>query len=181
MYLSSSVFEDNPTEENQTTVERFVEETFPSSPTQIFIKKKKANKLQFPGPTIQDSEGSQYSIQSDGAGLRGSIDPSKAKSKGKIPSGTESTQGSALSQRLVPAMPMISEPELEPSISNSNRYKYIQRAPIEIQMSQYMQYYTVYKDKDWEILPQIHQGVMSSWLILKKFLKDKEIVRYSNG
>ncbi|MBW0573922.1 hypothetical protein O181_113637 [Austropuccinia psidii MF-1] len=67
--------------------------------------------------------GSQYSIQSDGAGLRGRIDPSKGKRKGKIPSGTESTQGSALSQRQVPEMPMISEPELELSMSSSNRYK----------------------------------------------------------
>ncbi|MBW0535486.1 hypothetical protein O181_075201 [Austropuccinia psidii MF-1] len=47
-------------------------------------------------------------------------------------------------------------------------------------MSQYKQYYTVYKDKDWEMLPQIHQGVMNSWNILKKFLKEEEIVRYSN-
>ncbi|MBW0515531.1 hypothetical protein O181_055246 [Austropuccinia psidii MF-1] len=67
--------------------------------------------------------GSQYSIQSDGAGLRNIIDPSKGKRKGKITSGTESTQGSALSQRQVPEMLMISEPELEPSMSNSNRYK----------------------------------------------------------
>ncbi|MBW0586519.1 hypothetical protein O181_126234 [Austropuccinia psidii MF-1] len=67
--------------------------------------------------------GSQYSIQSDAAGLRGTIDPSKGKRKGKIPSGKESTQGSALSQRQVPEMPMISEPELEISLSNSNRYK----------------------------------------------------------
>ncbi|MBW0493382.1 hypothetical protein O181_033097 [Austropuccinia psidii MF-1] len=48
-------------------------------------------------------------------------------------------------------------------------------------MSQYKQYYTVYKDKDWKMLPQIHQGVMNSWNILKKFLKEKEIVKYSNG
>ncbi|MBW0590009.1 hypothetical protein O181_129724 [Austropuccinia psidii MF-1] len=67
--------------------------------------------------------GSQYSIQSDGAGLRGRIDPSKGKRKGNIPSGTESTQGSALSQRQVPEMPMISEAELEQSMSDSNRYK----------------------------------------------------------
>ncbi|MBW0586167.1 hypothetical protein O181_125882 [Austropuccinia psidii MF-1] len=38
----------------------------------------------------------------------------------------------------------------------------------------------MYKDKDWEMLPQIHQGVMNSWHILKKFLKEEEIVRYSN-
>ncbi|MBW0591677.1 hypothetical protein O181_131392 [Austropuccinia psidii MF-1] len=48
-------------------------------------------------------------------------------------------------------------------------------------MSQYKQYYTVYKDKGWEMLPQIHQGVMNSWHILKKFQKEEEIVRYSNG
>ncbi|MBW0561105.1 hypothetical protein O181_100820 [Austropuccinia psidii MF-1] len=47
-------------------------------------------------------------------------------------------------------------------------------------MSQYRHYYTVYKDKDWEILPQKHQGVMNSWNILKKFLKEEQIVRYSN-
>ncbi|MBW0532370.1 hypothetical protein O181_072085 [Austropuccinia psidii MF-1] len=47
-------------------------------------------------------------------------------------------------------------------------------------MSQYKKYYTVYKDKDWEIFPQIHQRVMNSWHILKTFLKEEEIVRYSN-
>ncbi|MBW0588764.1 hypothetical protein O181_128479 [Austropuccinia psidii MF-1] len=31
------------------------------------------------------------------------------------------------------------------------------------------------------MLPQIHQGVMNSWHILKRFLKEEEIVRYSNG
>ncbi|MBW0581951.1 hypothetical protein O181_121666, partial [Austropuccinia psidii MF-1] len=93
-------FVDNPTEDNQTTVERLVEEAFPSSPTTIATKKKKAKKLDFPGPTIQDSEG---------------------KRKRKIPSGTESTQGSAISQRQVPEIHIISEPELELSMSNSNR------------------------------------------------------------
>ncbi|MBW0542549.1 hypothetical protein O181_082264 [Austropuccinia psidii MF-1] len=48
-------------------------------------------------------------------------------------------------------------------------------------MSQYKQYYTVYKDKDSEILPQIHQEEMNCWYILKKFLKEEEIVKYSNG
>ncbi|MBW0547903.1 hypothetical protein O181_087618 [Austropuccinia psidii MF-1] len=67
--------------------------------------------------------GSRYPIQSDGAVLRGRIDPSKRKRKGKIPSGTESTQRSALSQRQVPEMPMISAPELELSMINSDRYK----------------------------------------------------------
>ncbi|MBW0564292.1 hypothetical protein O181_104007 [Austropuccinia psidii MF-1] len=31
------------------------------------------------------------------------------------------------------------------------------------------------------MLPQIYQGVINSWHILKKFLKEDEIVRYSNG
>ncbi|MBW0506451.1 hypothetical protein O181_046166 [Austropuccinia psidii MF-1] len=39
----------------------------------------------------------------------------------------------------------------------------------------------VYNDKDWEMLPQIRQGVMNSWKILKKFLKEEEMVRCSNG
>ena len=51
------MFEDNPTEDNQTTVEKLVEETCQSSPTPIITKKKKAKKLDLPGPTIQDSEG----------------------------------------------------------------------------------------------------------------------------
>ncbi|MBW0592574.1 hypothetical protein O181_132289 [Austropuccinia psidii MF-1] len=67
--------------------------------------------------------GFQYSIQSDGAGLKSRIYPSKGKRKGKIPSGTEYTQGSAISQRQVPEMPMISEPELELSMDDSNRYE----------------------------------------------------------
>ncbi|MBW0502830.1 hypothetical protein O181_042545 [Austropuccinia psidii MF-1] len=47
-------------------------------------------------------------------------------------------------------------------------------------MSQYKQYYTVSKAKDWEMLPQIHQGVMNSWHILKKFLKgvNSEILQW---
>ncbi|MBW0518708.1 hypothetical protein O181_058423 [Austropuccinia psidii MF-1] len=48
-------------------------------------------------------------------------------------------------------------------------------------MSQYKQYNTVCKDKDWEMLPQIHQGVMNYWHILKEFHKEEEIVRHSNG
>ncbi|MBW0592972.1 hypothetical protein O181_132687 [Austropuccinia psidii MF-1] len=72
---------------------------------------------------MTNGKGFQYSIQSDGAGLRSRIDPSKWKRKGKIPSGTESIQKSALSQRQVPEMPIISEPELEICMSDSNRYK----------------------------------------------------------
>ncbi|MBW0467729.1 hypothetical protein O181_007444 [Austropuccinia psidii MF-1] len=46
-------------------------------------------------------------------GLRSIIDPSKGKRKDKITCGIESTQGSAISQRQVPEMPITSEPELE--------------------------------------------------------------------
>ncbi|MBW0529465.1 hypothetical protein O181_069180 [Austropuccinia psidii MF-1] len=67
--------------------------------------------------------GSQYSIQSDGAGLRSRIDPAKGKRNGKIPSGIESTQESAIFQRQVTGMPIISEPKLELIMSNSSRYK----------------------------------------------------------
>ncbi|MBW0513196.1 hypothetical protein O181_052911 [Austropuccinia psidii MF-1] len=48
-------------------------------------------------------------------------------------------------------------------------------------MSQYKQYGMVFKDKDWERFAQMHQGVMKSWNIWKNFLKEEEIVRYSNG
>ncbi|MBW0572139.1 hypothetical protein O181_111854 [Austropuccinia psidii MF-1] len=48
-------------------------------------------------------------------------------------------------------------------------------------MSQYKQYYTVYKGKDWEMLPQIHQGVINSCNILKRFLTEEGIAVYSNG
>ncbi|MBW0549781.1 hypothetical protein O181_089496 [Austropuccinia psidii MF-1] len=67
--------------------------------------------------------GSQYSIHSDGARLRSRLDTSKFKKKGKIPSATESTQGSAISQRQVPEILIVSDPELELSMSNSKRYK----------------------------------------------------------
>ncbi|MBW0590021.1 hypothetical protein O181_129736 [Austropuccinia psidii MF-1] len=45
------------------------------------------------------------------------------KRKCQIRSGTESTKASALSKRQVPDMPIISEPGLELSMSNSNRDK----------------------------------------------------------
>ncbi|MBW0570171.1 hypothetical protein O181_109886 [Austropuccinia psidii MF-1] len=67
--------------------------------------------------------GSQYSIQSDGGGLRSRFVPSKGKRKGKIPSGKESTQEGAISKGKVPNMHGISEPEVELSMNNSNRDK----------------------------------------------------------
>ncbi|MBW0591105.1 hypothetical protein O181_130820 [Austropuccinia psidii MF-1] len=124
--------------------------------------------------------GSQYSIQSDGAELRGRIDPSKGNRKGNIPSGTESTKGSGLSKRKVPEMPMISEPELELSMSNSNRYQSnSEGSDRHLHEPAQVVLHSV-QGQGLEMLPQIHQGVMNSWHILKKFLKEEEIVRYSN-
>ncbi|MBW0465034.1 hypothetical protein O181_004749 [Austropuccinia psidii MF-1] len=54
-------------------------------------------------------------------------------------------------------------------------------AQIDIYMVKYKMYYMVFKDKDWEMLPQIHQGVMNPWHILKPSLTYEEIVEYSNG
>ncbi|MBW0537196.1 hypothetical protein O181_076911 [Austropuccinia psidii MF-1] len=51
------------------------------------------------------------------------VDPLKGKRKSKVPSGTESTQESTISQRKAPEMPIISEQELELSMSNSKRCK----------------------------------------------------------
>ncbi|MBW0497165.1 hypothetical protein O181_036880 [Austropuccinia psidii MF-1] len=79
-----------------------------------------------------DDEGARYAIlrskkvnlhDFERAGLRSRVDPSKGKRKKNISSGTESTQGSAISQRQVPEMPIISEPEFELTMSNFTRYK----------------------------------------------------------
>ncbi|MBW0477217.1 hypothetical protein O181_016932 [Austropuccinia psidii MF-1] len=59
--------------------------------------------------------GSQYSIESDEGGLRSR--------EGEIPSQTASTQGSTISQRQVPEMSIIAEPEVELSRSLSHRNK----------------------------------------------------------
>ncbi|MBW0468360.1 hypothetical protein O181_008075 [Austropuccinia psidii MF-1] len=67
--------------------------------------------------------GSQYSIQSDGGGPRSRIDHTKGTRKGKIPSVTESTHRSAISQTQVPEMHILSELEFELIISNSKREK----------------------------------------------------------
>ncbi|MBW0511604.1 hypothetical protein O181_051319 [Austropuccinia psidii MF-1] len=70
---------------------------------------------------MNDRRGSQYYIKSDGGRLRGRNDSTKGKRKGKIPSGTEYTHGSAISKRKVPEIIRISDPELKLSMSNSNR------------------------------------------------------------
>ncbi|MBW0521809.1 hypothetical protein O181_061524 [Austropuccinia psidii MF-1] len=176
IYLSFLVFEDN-----QTAVKRLVEETSERSPEPVVNKKRKAKKLVFPGPTVQDSEEEFPNTPSNQMELdpapRSRIDRSKWKRKGKIPSGTECTQESSISQMQVPEMPIISEPELELSMSNSNRYKSHSEGSNRHIHEPDKQYYTVYKDKDWEMLPQIHQGVMNSWHILKMVLNKDKIVK----
>ncbi|MBW0579075.1 hypothetical protein O181_118790 [Austropuccinia psidii MF-1] len=117
--------------------------------------------------------GSKYYIKSDGVELRSRIDPSKGRRKGKIPSGTESTQGSAISQRQVPEMPIISELYLELSMSDSNRYKSHSEGSKGHLNEPVQAVQHGYKDKDWEMLPQIHQGVMKSWHILKNYLTEE--------
>ncbi|MBW0541341.1 hypothetical protein O181_081056 [Austropuccinia psidii MF-1] len=72
---------------------------------------------------------SQYCIQLDGAGLRSRVDHSKGKRKVKIPSGTKSTQESAISQRQGPEMPIIFAPHLGLNQTDPN---HIQRAQINI-------------------------------------------------
>ncbi|MBW0488580.1 hypothetical protein O181_028295 [Austropuccinia psidii MF-1] len=123
----------------------------------------------------------QYSIKSDVGGLRSRNDPNKGKGNGEIPSGTESTQGSAISQRQVPEMSIISEPELELSTSNSKRYKSQSEGSDRPLHKPVQEVLHGVQGKDWEMWPQIHQRVMNSWHILNKFLKQDEIVRYSNG
>ncbi|MBW0519968.1 hypothetical protein O181_059683 [Austropuccinia psidii MF-1] len=80
------MFEDNPTDENQTTVQRMVEVTCSSSPTPIFTKKKKAKKLDFPRPTIQDSE-EVPNIPSNQMELDSEVEliPQKGKGRAKFP------------------------------------------------------------------------------------------------
>ncbi|MBW0503996.1 hypothetical protein O181_043711 [Austropuccinia psidii MF-1] len=125
--------------------------------------------------------GSQYSIQSDGAGLRDRIYPSKGKRKSKIPSVTESTQGSALSQWKDPEIPIVSEPELELSMSDSNRYKSHSEGSNR-HLHEPVQ----------EVLHSVQgQGLGNAATNTprndellehpQKFLKEEEILRYSNG
>ncbi|MBW0465053.1 hypothetical protein O181_004768 [Austropuccinia psidii MF-1] len=78
---------DNPAEDNQTTVERLVEETCPSSPTPVVKKKKIAKRLVFPGPTIQDSEEEDTTNKSNRMELDSEVEfiPQKAKEREKSP------------------------------------------------------------------------------------------------
>ncbi|MBW0504064.1 hypothetical protein O181_043779 [Austropuccinia psidii MF-1] len=125
--------------------------------------------------------GSQYFIQSDEGGLRSRNDFTKWKRKAKIPSGTESTQRSAISQRQVPKAHIISKPELELSVSNSNRNKSHSEGS-----NRHIH----------EPLQAVLHGLQGKELgnvatntprsdellhIIKMFLKEEEIVKHSNG
>ncbi|MBW0571208.1 hypothetical protein O181_110923 [Austropuccinia psidii MF-1] len=103
IYLLFLVFADNPTEDNQTIVERLVEESCPSSPTPIINKKKKAKKLVFPGPTIQEPEEEDPNTPSNQMEVDSEVEliPQKGKEREKA------TQGSAISKRQVPDMPVM--------------------------------------------------------------------------
>ncbi|MBW0593244.1 hypothetical protein O181_132959, partial [Austropuccinia psidii MF-1] len=80
-------FADNREEDNQATVERLVEETCPSSPTPIFNKKKKAKKLVFSQPTIQDSEEEDPNTPSNQIEVDSEVEliPQKGKERAKSP------------------------------------------------------------------------------------------------
>ncbi|MBW0568231.1 hypothetical protein O181_107946 [Austropuccinia psidii MF-1] len=114
------MFADNPTVHNHTTVERLVEETCPSCPTPVFNKKRKAKKLVFPGATVQDSEEDPKN-SSNQMGVEPEVE--MIPKKGKIPNGTESTQRSAISQREMSEMAIISGAELELRMINSKGNK----------------------------------------------------------
>ncbi|MBW0559362.1 hypothetical protein O181_099077, partial [Austropuccinia psidii MF-1] len=80
-------FADLPAEDNKTTVERLVEETFPSSPTPVVNKKKKGKKLIFSGPTIHDAEGEDPNTPPNQMQLDSDIYliPQKRKERAKSP------------------------------------------------------------------------------------------------
>ncbi|MBW0592781.1 hypothetical protein O181_132496, partial [Austropuccinia psidii MF-1] len=82
-------FEDNPTEDNQTTVERLVKETCQSFPTPIITKKKKAKKLDFSGPTIQDSEEEAPNTPSNQMELHSEVELIPQRGKGRAISPVE--------------------------------------------------------------------------------------------
>ncbi|MBW0534966.1 hypothetical protein O181_074681 [Austropuccinia psidii MF-1] len=67
--------------------------------------------------------GPQYSIQSDEGRLRSRNDTTNGKRKDKILNGKEYTKGSAISQREVPEIPFICDPEFELSIIHSKKDK----------------------------------------------------------
>ncbi|MBW0502816.1 hypothetical protein O181_042531 [Austropuccinia psidii MF-1] len=114
IYLSFLFFEDNPTNNNQTTVERLVEEPCESFPTPVVNKRRKAKKLVFPAPTIQYSEEEYPNTSSNHMDLDPEVEliPQKGRERERIPFGTEFTQESAISQRQVPEVTIISVPEL---------------------------------------------------------------------
>ncbi|MBW0503989.1 hypothetical protein O181_043704 [Austropuccinia psidii MF-1] len=124
---------------------------------------------------------SQYFIQSDGCGLRSTVDPSKGVRKGQIPSGTESTQVSSISKMQFPDMSMISEPELELSMSNSHRDKsHFQGSNRHL----YEPLQAVLHSVQGHRLENVATNPPRSDELLaypEKLVKEEEIVRYSNG
>ncbi|MBW0501468.1 hypothetical protein O181_041183 [Austropuccinia psidii MF-1] len=81
------VFADNPAKDNQTTVEKLVGKKFPGFLTPIAIKKKKAKKLVFPGPTFQGSEEDDPNTPSNQMEVDSEVEfiPQKGKERTKFP------------------------------------------------------------------------------------------------
>ncbi|MBW0496114.1 hypothetical protein O181_035829 [Austropuccinia psidii MF-1] len=107
--------------------------------------------------------------------------PSKGKQQGQIPSGTDSTQGSSISKRQVLDMPMISDPELELSMSSSNRYKSHSEGS---NRHLYEPIKSVLHGVEGQRLGNFATNPPRSDQLLaypEKLLKEEEIVRYSNG
>ncbi|MBW0550138.1 hypothetical protein O181_089853 [Austropuccinia psidii MF-1] len=89
IYLSFLEFEYNPTESDQTTVERLVEETCQSSENPVVSNKRKVKKMVLQVPTIQYSEkllGEDPNTPSNQMGLDSGVDLISYKGKdGKNP------------------------------------------------------------------------------------------------
>ncbi|MBW0516917.1 hypothetical protein O181_056632 [Austropuccinia psidii MF-1] len=80
-----------------------------------------------------------------------------------------------------PEIPIISQPELEISMSNSKQDKSYSECSNKHQYEPVQSLLKFLQGNHWKMLPQIHQEVMNSWNIHKKFLQEEEIVKYSNG
>ncbi|MBW0507724.1 hypothetical protein O181_047439 [Austropuccinia psidii MF-1] len=78
-------------------------------------------------------------------------------------------------------MPIISEPELKLSISDSNRYKSHSEGSDRDLHEPVQKVLHGVQGQGLGNFAIKNQGVMNSWHILKKLLKEEEIVRYSNG
>ncbi|MBW0525652.1 hypothetical protein O181_065367 [Austropuccinia psidii MF-1] len=127
------------------------------------------------------TRGSKYSIKPGGGGLTSGNDFTKGKRKRKIPSGTEFTQQSAISQMQVPEILVIFEPELELSMSHSNRKK---SHPEGSDRHIHEPIQAILHSLQRQILGNVAKNTPRSDEILahhQRFFKEEEIVKYSDG